>query len=370
MLSDYSRDCARIFSNNENVKHASTKLAATFLPRIKYGCHSQCLKLWLNLGLRLDKVHRVLAFKQEPFLEPFISACTTKRANAPTRFASNRIKLESNSNYGKMVEQVRNRLNASFATTEKRCLDLISSPRFVGAKILHEDLIVAFSRPASVTMSKPIAVGLAILELSKMIVYRDYYYKIKPALGGMCKTIMSDTDSLCLAVYSHEAQSAIELLKDYLDFSKYPHTHPLYNTDRKNALGYWKDELEGAHMRTFVGLRSKVYCLDITRASGTEKEEENEMRRRCKGLKRKFKDKLPMNVFTSCVHTMTRHRVRQVQIRSRDHIVTMSELFRLSLSSFDDKQHLYNCGIHSTPYGSKYAKSKLCPFCWRKNIAV
>jgi hypothetical protein len=41
-------------------------------------------------------------------------------------------------------------------------------------------------------------------------------------------------------VYTSDLQKDLEMLKDHFDFSNYPKNHPLFNEERKNALGYVK----------------------------------------------------------------------------------------------------------------------------------
>ena len=48
----------------------------------KYKFHYQNIKLYLNVGLQLKKIHRILEFKQEPFLKPYIKHNTDFRREA------------------------------------------------------------------------------------------------------------------------------------------------------------------------------------------------------------------------------------------------------------------------------------------------
>jgi hypothetical protein len=53
------------------VKLAFTeKLIGDLHPKIKYKTHYRNLKLYLSLGMKLLRVHRVVAFRQEPWLKP------------------------------------------------------------------------------------------------------------------------------------------------------------------------------------------------------------------------------------------------------------------------------------------------------------
>ena len=202
------------------------------MPRLHYGVHSQALKLYIQLGLVLGKVHRVLAFRQEPFLKAFILRCKEMRKNSKTKFESNLWKLINNAVYGKTSEQVRNYLQAIFTMSIKHCRTLFSSPRFTGAKILHENLIVSFMRPSSVVMSKPIAIGFTVLEHAKTFMYREYYMKLFPLFNGAVTCLYSDTDSLVLKICG-TAERAIDRMHHMLDTSNYPESHPKFSNARK-----------------------------------------------------------------------------------------------------------------------------------------
>ena len=49
--------------------------------------------------------------------------------------------------------------------------------------------------------------------------------------------------------------------KHLFDFSGYKKDHPLYDTTNKKVIGKMKDELNGAFLKEFVGLRAKMYSI-------------------------------------------------------------------------------------------------------------
>ena len=56
----------------------STKLAPNLLPQTKYVCHIAALKMYLQLGGRITKIHRGLQFHQSDWLKPYISVSLVK----------------------------------------------------------------------------------------------------------------------------------------------------------------------------------------------------------------------------------------------------------------------------------------------------
>ena len=83
MRSDYCRemkDKFNISSGNVN------KLIPTLGDKKNYVLHEENLKLYLSLGLKLKKIHRVLEFSEKPWLKKYIDFNTEKRKNAKNAF--------------------------------------------------------------------------------------------------------------------------------------------------------------------------------------------------------------------------------------------------------------------------------------------
>ena len=59
--------------------------------------HILALKQALNHGLKLSKVHRVIEFRQEEWLKPYIEMNTKLRMQAKTDFEKDFFKLINNS---------------------------------------------------------------------------------------------------------------------------------------------------------------------------------------------------------------------------------------------------------------------------------
>ena len=80
--------------------HPQPKLAPNLSPKKKYICHIAALQKWIALGGKVDKIYRVLKFKQSSWLEPYIRFNTQKRMAATSEFKRSFYKLMINSFFG------------------------------------------------------------------------------------------------------------------------------------------------------------------------------------------------------------------------------------------------------------------------------
>ena len=67
-------------------KYKDSKLVASFHDRKNYVLHFKNLKLYKDLGMELQKIHKILEFKQEAFIAPYIEMCTLARKNSINKF--------------------------------------------------------------------------------------------------------------------------------------------------------------------------------------------------------------------------------------------------------------------------------------------
>ena len=98
MLSNYQKDLA----DNLGVKVGGDKLCLTLSDKKNYVCHYRNLRLYLEKGMRIQKVHRVLKFKQSAWLKDYIDLNTSLRQGAENKFEQSLFKLMNNSFFGKI----------------------------------------------------------------------------------------------------------------------------------------------------------------------------------------------------------------------------------------------------------------------------
>ena len=215
-----------------------SKLIPTLRDKKEYVLHYRNLQLYLDLGLKIKKVNRVLKFDQSPWLKQYIDFNTEKRKHAKNSFEKDFFKLMNNSVFGKTMENLRKRVNVRLVTNEKKLDKLTSKPTYVSSKIFNENLMAVHKVKETLTLNRPAYVGMCILDLSKMLMYDFHYNYIKKKYNNRARLLFTDTDSL---TYEIEAE---DVYKDFWnDKDMFDHENPTVNmnfpqTDLKSVLNY------------------------------------------------------------------------------------------------------------------------------------
>ena len=176
MLSGYCKNIQKKFNISTGLVH---KLIPTLCDKEKYILHYRNLQLYLDLGLKLKKVHRVLEFNQSPWLKQYIDFNTQKRTQAKNSFEKDFFKLMNNSVFGKTMENIRKRVDVRLITDEKKLLKMASKPTYVSSKIFNENLVAVHKIKETLTLNRPAYVGMCILDLNKTLMYDFHYNYIK-----------------------------------------------------------------------------------------------------------------------------------------------------------------------------------------------
>ena len=116
------------------------KLIPNLCDKKNYVLHYRYLQLYLELGLNVTKVDRVLKLKQSDLIKSFIDFNTMKRINAANDFEKDFFELMINSVYGKTMENLRKRINVRTVKNVKTFLKYVSRPTYKGHKFLIRTL--------------------------------------------------------------------------------------------------------------------------------------------------------------------------------------------------------------------------------------
>ena len=88
------------------------------------------------------------------------------------------------------MENVRKHKIIKLITTERRRNYLVSQLNYHTAKFFTEHLIAIEMKKTEILMNKPVYLGLAILELSKILMYEFWYDYVKPKYGKKTKIVL------------------------------------------------------------------------------------------------------------------------------------------------------------------------------------
>ena len=180
-------------------------------------------------------------------------------------------------------------------------------------------------------MNKPVYLGQAILDLSKIVTYEFHYdYMKRKYNNDNLAPCYMDTDSLIYSIDMDDFYKDIaNNVKDRFDSSGYYPDRPLPVGLNKKVISLMKTELGGEIVTEFATLRPKMYAYKTGSAES----------KKCKGIKEcivhatiSFED------YKNCLLSRETSYRSQLMFRSSKHKVRMLEVNKLVLSRDDDKR--------------------------------
>ena len=193
------------------------------------------------MGMRLVRVRSAIRFRQKRFVEPYIQYNSRRRAEARNAFEKDYYKLKNNSFFGKTMEDVRHRIDYRLVTRWDNMERLTSSPLFVDVDIFSDSVVGVHMFLPKVMLNKPVYIGQAVLDYSKLEMYNLYYNVLRKCpLIKQPELVGGDTDSFFLALHTEKGVGLGDIFKSlaqYFDSSNYPQDHPLYSAANKAKLG-------------------------------------------------------------------------------------------------------------------------------------
>ena len=342
MLSEYSKQIANKYGISTGLVH---KLIPTLKNKEKYVLHYRNLQLYIDLGLKVSKVHRVLEFNQSPWLKQYIDFNTEKRKNAKNAFEKDFFKLMNNSVFGKTMENIRTRVDVRLVTDEKKLLKLTSKPTYVSSKIFNDNLVAVHKIKETLTLNRPAYVGMCILDLSKTLMYDFHYSYINKKYGEKAKLLFTDTDSLTYEIEAEDVYQDFWNNKEMFDNSDYDKESKFFFGENKKVIGKMKDEAAGIPITEFVGLRSKMYSYIKDNQQGGKT---------AKGIKKNIiKNNIKHNDYRETLFNSKQMMHKMKTIRSENPQLGSYEINKVSLSCFDDKRFIHEDGMTSYAYGHR-----------------
>ena len=221
--------------------------------------------------------------------------------------------------FGKTMENIRKHRNIKLVTNRQAYLKLVMKPNFKSGVRFGPSLMGCEMGKIKVVMNKPVYLGQAILDLSKIVKYEFHYDYMKRKYNDDKLTLCyMDTDSL---IYSIEMDDFYKDIADDVvnrfDTSGYNPDRPLPVRLNKKVIGLMKDELGGGIMTEFVTLRPKIYAYKTG----------NSESKKCKGIKKcVVKKTISFEDYKACLFSGETSYRSQLMFRSSKHEVRMLEV--------------------------------------------
>ena len=233
------------------------KLVPNLGNKSKNVVHYKNLQLYLSLGMKLTKVHRILKLKQSDWMTKYIDFNTGKRKNAV---------------FGKAMENLR---SVKLINNANDYVKYISKPSFVSQKIISKNFVAIYEIKPVLKLNKQIYIGFNIVDLSKLLMYEFYYIYIKSKFD--VDLLFTDTDNLVYEIETEDVYKDFYEDKNFFEFSDYPLNSKFFDPTNKNVIDKMKDEFKGSIISEFGGLKSKMYSLiaadaeEVKKAKGVNK---------------------------------------------------------------------------------------------------
>ena len=164
-------------------------------------------------------------------------------------------KLLDNSVFGKTTENIRKRVDIRLLNEEKKARKMACRPNFKNLTIFDENLATVHLQRTKLGFDKPVYVGMAILDLSKTLMY-DFHYGYAKKRWTNLKLCFTDTDSLLYEIGTEDVfkdiSPDVEKMYDTSDFPKERHPSGIPVGKNKKVIGLMKDEAAGKNIVEFV----------------------------------------------------------------------------------------------------------------------
>ena len=147
------------------------KLVPNLYYKKRYIIHIRALDQALKHGLVLERIHRAIEFKQSAWMKEYIDINTKLRTEATNDFEKDFYKLMNNAVFRETMENIRKQRNIKLVTNREAYLKVVMKPNFKSGVRFSSILMGCEMGKIKVVMNKPVYLGQAILNLSKIVMY-------------------------------------------------------------------------------------------------------------------------------------------------------------------------------------------------------
>ncbi|KAM7358527.1 uncharacterized protein ACRADG_003468 isoform 2-T2 [Cochliomyia hominivorax] len=313
------------------------KLILDLYNKYNYIIYYKNLKQCLEHGLKLEKIHKILKFKQSPFLKTYISLNNSHHSKAKNPFEKYVFETLNNAVYDKTMETVDTNkvihvINKWESVGKIRgARAYIAKPEFHSCSIFDENMVAIELNKKHVLYNRPTYLRLAIQELSKLKMYDFHYNYMVRKYHTNAKLNYIDNDFFIYTIDTNDFYS--DIIKDIderFDTSEYDIKNkfkiPLKNA---NVLGMMKDVYNGRLLKEFVGLRAKMFSLEL-----------EEMKKNKKFKADNICQNLSLSDYKNTLYNRQIYRGQMGISKSKLHLIYKALLDEITLSYVDNKRYI------------------------------
>nr|DAC81368.1 TPA_asm: PolB [Orchesella springtail adintovirus] len=338
--------------------------------RTKYKVHYRVLKLYLQLGVELVRIHSAIRFFQSDYLSEYINDLATRRALAKSKIEQNFYKLLGNALFGKTIENLRNRSIAKVVRSREEALKYNAKPNLQNVMLIEKDrpsdgdLAIVSLKPSVVYLNKPLYIGITVLDESKRLMY-DFYYnkalKYWGANGKKVHLIYSDTDSLITLINTDDYyRDMYRKRKNTFDMSDFDKDHKIWGKfhcpNNRKRLGFMKDEAANKVITRFCVARPKMYTYRYLedgeeRVAGQTSLVQRDVKKG-KGISTTALEKrITFDQYQQALDGPVNFSVEMRRIVSKKHDVFTVKEHKKGLSGFDVKRYIFHDSVQTLAFG-------------------
>lgn len=359
------------FMKSQCIKHeiqdVDTYKLGTILDKTeKYMVHIKYLKLAMDAGYELNRVHGYFKFTQDFIYKQYIEGNNIIKAEATksgNKFLRQLAKDLSNIIYGKNIQNILKQRDYEIVyIPDNNTLTRLNYINKINSmKRISDKLIIVEKDKKTKNLNMPIYIGKAILDLTKYLMY-DFFYNVVIKNYPNAKLLYMDTDSFIIEVPDTvEGLSKFVLNnKEHFDLSECENKElPLYNhiRQKKEELskeefedyincgkpGKFKNETKWFSIEEFVALRPKQYSyvtendVQAMKAKGLSKDSVKKYLTHQMYVDQVLKDE---KVF-SC---------KMQNIQSKNFRMYTQYIWKKALMNYENKRYWLD-SIYSLPFG-------------------
>ena len=247
-------------------------------------------------------------------------------------------KLLNNAFYAKTMKNIRNRIRLEIFKNDDTKKIITQQPKipFNGIHKSHGNCDSYTIKQKEILKDKPIYLGFAKLELSKLHMYKTYYDELQSYVGQENIQLHNvGTDAFLLSVNTENIIKDLKNLGDIFDFTDLDENHEFFCNKMKKVIG--KFQLKTPKIigiDEFVCLRSNFFSFKCG----------NNIINKLKAICKSQSKHIKFEEYKICLDEEYQKDCQIYIIRSINHEMYLQKVRKSILSSFDDKR----CYINET----------------------